>query len=35
MTSPYPIGPTHPSNLKLLCRVHRAHRFLRGGRYEK
>ncbi|MCX2933648.1 DUF222 domain-containing protein [Mycobacterium sp. CVI_P3] len=21
-TVPYPLGPTHPSNLKLLCRVH-------------
>ena len=21
-TVPYPIGPTHPSNLKLLCRAH-------------
>src|SRR5262249_52893726 len=22
-TIPYPLGPTHPSNLKLLCRFHR------------
>jgi hypothetical protein len=25
-TVPYPLGPTHPSNLKLLCRVHQRRR---------
>jgi hypothetical protein len=25
-TVPYPLGPTHPSNLKCLCRKHRVHR---------
>ncbi len=26
---PFPLGPTHPSNLKLLCRYHRVHKLLR------
>jgi Domain of unknown function (DUF222) len=25
-TMPFPLGPTHPSNLKLLCRHHQSHR---------
>ena len=25
-TVPYPVGPTHPSNLKCLCRFHRMHK---------
>ncbi len=25
----YPVGPTRPSNLKLLCRFHRVHKLLR------
>ena len=25
-TIPYPIGPTHPSNLKCYCRKHRLHK---------
>jgi Domain of unknown function (DUF222) len=25
-TIPYPFGPTHPSNLKLLCVFHRVHK---------
>jgi hypothetical protein len=25
-TVPYPYGPTHPSNNKLYCRIHRVHK---------
>ena len=28
-TVPYPVGPTHASNLKCLCRYHRVHKLLR------
>ena len=31
-TIPYPLGPTHPSNLKLLCRFHRVHKRLKARR---
>jgi hypothetical protein len=30
--APYPVGPTHPSNLKCLCRFHRVHKRLRRGK---
>ena len=31
-TVPYPVGPTHPSNLKLYCRIHRVHKRLRQAK---
>ncbi len=31
-TVPYPIGPTHPSNLKLLCRAHHLVKTFYAGR---
>ena len=30
-TIPYPVGPTHPSNLKLLCRFHHLLKTFWGG----
>ena len=30
-TTPYPYGPTHPSNTKLYCRSHRVHKRLTAG----
>ena len=30
-TVPYPLGATHPSDLKLYCRTHRVHKRLRQG----
>jgi hypothetical protein len=30
-TVPYPVGPTHPSNLKLLCRYHHLLKTFYGG----
>ena len=31
-TVPYPVGPTHASNLKCLCRFHRVHKRLRQAK---
>jgi len=31
-TVPYPVGPTHPSNNKPYCRIHRVHKRLRQAK---